>query len=109
MAGNYNVGPDDADCINTGHLTDLFCAAWGEGLTWVNHYDGGPHEAGFLKLDCSRVKQVFHWQPRLHVEEAIRWTVEWSKAWLDGADMGAVTDQQIWRFIESEGLEENHV
>ena len=57
--GYYNVGPDDRDCITTGTLTDLFCNAWGEKMTWENHWAGGPHEANFLKLDCSKIKTVF--------------------------------------------------
>ena len=97
--GCYNVGPDDCDCVTTGELTDLFCRSWGSGLTWINKHDGGPHEANFLKLDCSRVKNVFGWQPKYHVEEAIEKTVEWSKSYLDGEDMLAVTDRQIMEFF----------
>lgn len=100
LAGCYNVGPDDCDCVHTGRLTDLFCESWGQGLTWENRHDGGPHEANFLKLDCSKLKHVFGWQPRYHVEEAVRRTVEWSKAWLGGADMRDVTDRQIQEFLE---------
>ena len=59
FAGYYNVGPGDEDCVTTGELVDLFCRAWGEGQTWENHFAGGPHEANFLKLDCSRLRQVF--------------------------------------------------
>ena len=59
IAGYYNVGPDDIDCITTGQLADLFCRAWGDNARWINQYDGGPHEANFLKLDCSRVKSAF--------------------------------------------------
>lgn len=99
-AGCYNVGPDDEDCVNTGRLADLFCEAWGEGARWVNRYDGGPHEANFLKLDCSKVKQVFGWRPRLHVRQAVEKTVEWSKAWLNGEEMRAVTDRQIREFFD---------
>ena len=65
MAGYYNVGPDDMDCVTTGTLTDLFCQAWGGGQTWINQYDGGPHEANFLKLDCSKIKRVFGWDAPL--------------------------------------------
>ena len=54
--GYYNVGPDDKDCVTTGRLVDMFCRAWGGDVKWVNQYDGGPHEANFLKLDCSRIK-----------------------------------------------------
>ena len=97
-AGYYNVGPDDRDCVTTGELADLFCSAWGDNLTWENHYDGGPHEANFLKLDCSRIKSVFGWKPRMSVKEAVEWTVEWTKAYLDGQDMLQVMDQQIQAF-----------
>lgn len=53
-AAYYNVGPDDVDCFQTGALVDLFVNTWGEGMKWVNKYDSGPHEANFLKLDCSK-------------------------------------------------------
>ena len=99
IAGYYNVGPDDIDCITTGQLADLFCQAWGDNARWINQYDGGPHEANFLKLDCSRVKRVFGWRPRYHVEEAVDKTVEWFKEYLEGADMLQTTDRQIREFF----------
>lgn len=98
LAGCYNVGPEDQDCINTGRLADLFCEKWGKGQSWVNRYDGGPHEANFLKLDCSRVRTIFGWQPRWHVADAVEKSVEWYQAWLAGEDMRAVTDRQIREF-----------
>lgn len=81
LAGNYNVGPDEKDCITTGQLTDLFCDIWeqktGNKISWVNHYDGGgPHEAGFLKLDCSKLKNVFGWQPRWDIRTALEKCIE---------------------------------
>lgn len=97
--GCYNVGPDDRDCVTTGALADLFCAAWGQGLTWENRWAGGPHEANFLKLDCSKIRHTFGWLPRYGVKEAVEKTVEWSKAYLDGADMTEVMDRQIREFF----------
>ncbi|HIX14694.1 MAG TPA: CDP-glucose 4,6-dehydratase [Candidatus Hungatella pullicola] len=97
--GWYNVGPDDRDCVTTGELADLFCQAWGEGLSWVNQYDGGPHEANFLKLDCSKVKKTLGWRPRYGVKDAVEKTVEWTRAWLAGEDMGTVMDRQIQAFF----------
>ncbi len=99
MAGYYNVGPDDEDCITTGRLADLFCEAWGDNARWINRYDGGPHEANFLKLDCSRVKKVFGWHPRYHVKEAVDKTVEWFQEYLRGEDMLQATDRQIREFF----------
>ena len=70
-AGYYNVGPDDRDCFQTGALVDLFVEHWGEGMKWIDKYDGGPHEANFLKLDCSKLKKTFGWQPHWDLNIAI--------------------------------------
>lgn len=99
FAGYYNVGPDDEDCISTGELVNLFCSFWGGDAKWVNRYDGGPHEANFLKLDCSRVKKTFGWSPRYHVSQAVEKTVEWTKEWMAGKDIKACTDRQIEEFF----------
>lgn len=96
----YNVGPDDQDCFQTGALVDLFVKHWGEGLKWINQYDGGPHEANFLKLDCSRLKATFGWKPRWNLETAIEKVVEWSKTWVAGEDVRAVMDRQIEEFLK---------
>lgn len=97
--GYYNVGPDDKDCVTTGVLADLFCTAWGQGIKWIDRFEGGPHEANFLKLDCSRIKKVFGWTPRYGVKEAVEKTVEWTRAYLDGEDVLEVMDRQIQEFF----------
>ena len=103
FVGAWNVGPDDADCVTTGELADIFCRAWGEGVRWQTHADGGPHEAHFLKLDCSKLKAQLGWKPRWHIAEAVARTVEWAKAWEEGADMRAVTEAQIRTFFAMDG------
>ncbi len=100
FAGYYNVGPNDSDCLKTGHLVGLFCEAWGDGMRWENHWDGGPHEANFLKLDCSRIKHTFEWKPTWDVKMAIQKTVEWSKVWLNGGNIPACMETQIREFLE---------
>lgn len=101
FAGWYNVGPDECDCVTTGELTDLFCRTWGDGASWINQAEANaPHEANFLKLDCSKIKTVFGWHPRWHVEEAIQKTVEWSRVWLNGGNIPAEMDRQIEIFSE---------
>ncbi|WP_418688636.1 CDP-glucose 4,6-dehydratase [Agathobacter sp.] len=100
FAGYYNVGPDDVDCFQTGALVDLFVSKWGEGMKWINHYDGGPHEANFLKLDCSKLKATFGWKPRWNLDTAIEMVVEWSKCWMNGEDVRACMDRQIDVFLK---------
>ena len=94
-AGFYNVGPDDKDCVTTGNLVDIFCSKWGQGLTWENRYDGGPHEANFLKLDCSLLKSTFGWKPKWGIEEAIEKVTEWTKVWLNDEDIVSEMDREI--------------
>ena len=95
----YNVGPDDSGCYETGRLVDLFVEKWGDGLKWVTKSDGGPHEANFLKLDCTKIKSVFGWYPRWNLETAVEKTVEWSKCWISGADIVPVMKKQISEFL----------
>ena len=97
--GYYNVGPDDCDCVTTGKLVDIFCEKWGAGVHWINKFMGGPHEANFLKLDCSKVKAVFGWHPKWHIEGAIEKTIEWSKVYLAKGDVAECMDRQIKEFF----------
>ena len=99
-AGYYNVGSDDRNCFETGALVDLFLKHWGNDIKWVNRYDGGPHEANFLKLDCSKLKKTFGWQPKCDLNKAIENVVEWSKCWLDDGDVRACMDKQIKEFFD---------
>ena len=99
-AGSYNVGPDDRDCFQTGALVDLFVKHWGDNMRWINRYDGGPHEANFLKLDCSKLKTTFGWKPHWDLDKAIERVVEWSKCWVAGGDIRACMDQEIKEFLE---------
>lgn len=95
----YNVGPDDCDCVTTGTLADLFVHSWGDSLSWQDKSIPGPHEAQFLKLDCSHIKTRLGWKPTWHVAQAIEATVAWAKAYAAGEDMYAVTQHQIQEFL----------
>lgn len=111
LAGSYNVGPDESDCWTTGELVQLFCDKWNEvafangkesfnKARWVNKHDGGPHEANFLKLDCSKIKATFGLKPRWNVETTMEKIVEWSEAYFQGREVGEIMDRQIEEFIK---------
>ena len=95
-AGWYNVGPDECDCVTTGQLVELFKEKWGDGFSWLDQAEpGAPHEANFLKLDCSKLKATFGWSPRWHIEQAIEKTVEWTRVWLASGDIVAEMDREV--------------
>lgn len=106
FAGYYNVGPDDCDCITTGELVSLFCEEWNTRrgslpeLKWCNKAEeNAPYEANFLKLDCSRIKSRFGWNPRWHIVDAIKNTVWFTNIWLSGGDVREEMDREILEYI----------
>lgn len=99
--GYYNVGPDDCDCVTTGDLVDLFCKCWGDGAGREDKAEvNAPHEANFLKLDCSKVKAAFGWKPRWHMEECMDMVCRFSKVWLANGDIPTEMDKEINEFME---------
>ncbi len=97
--GYYNVGPDEEDCVTTGKLVEIFSSKWGKGFTWNDQSDGGPHEAGFLKLDCTKLKNTFDWRPQYDIDMAVEKTVEWQKKYMLSKDAFAITQRQIQSFF----------
>ena len=82
----------------------MFCDAWvkqtGQKISWVNKSDGGPHEAGFLKLDCTKIKRTFCWRPRWNAATAMEKIVEWASVYYNHGDVSACMEQQIKEFEE---------
>jgi CDP-glucose 4,6-dehydratase len=99
-AGYYNVGPNEEDCLSTGELADQFARAWGDGIKRENMTNDGPHEANFLKLDCSKIKKTFGWRPRWNAQTAIEKVVEWEKCRLSGGDVRDCMRKQIDEFSD---------
>jgi len=103
FAGCYNVGPEDEGCVNTGDLVTLFCDTWkaqaGNDLSWVNRHDGGPHEANFLKLDCSKMKNTFEWRPKWNIAQAMQKLVEWYRIYAKGENVNQCMEEQIREYL----------
>lgn len=84
LAGSYNVGPEYGDSVETGKLVEIFNRKWGLNTGSVDfNPEFRPHEAGLLRLDCGKIKDVFGWTPRWNIEKAVEKTVEWSKVYLE--------------------------
>lgn len=102
-AGWYNVGPNEDDCVTNGKLVELFCRKWGNDQAWETQMEASAlHEANILKLDCSKLKKVFSWQPRWTIEEAVEKTVEWTRVWLSNGDIPSEMRRQIDAYGDSE-------
>lgn len=104
-AGNYNIGPEESGCLMTGQLVELFCKEWNEytqeHVKWRTQSESGPHEANYLKLDCSRIKRVFGWKSNWNIHEAVRSIVEWTRCYMEKGNVSECMDNQIAMFIEN--------
>lgn len=100
LAGCYNVGPDTADSLTTGELVEMFCTCWGEGASWQHQADAqAPHEAGRLRLDCTKIQDCLGWKPRWNIRQAIQQTVCWAKVWQAGQDIPAEMQREIQQYF----------
>ena len=100
LAGSYNVGPDACDCLTTEEMAKHFVSAWGENVKYeAAAKSEGPHEAGLLRLDNTKLKETFSITPVWDARTAIEKTVEWEKA----DDKLAVTRKQIEEYKKDAG------
>jgi len=86
-AGSYNIAPDDGWNCTTGIIADIFCKAWGNGLSWERVGDDGPHEANLLMLDGSKIDALIGFKSKWPVDVAIRKVVDWTRVWNDGGNV----------------------
>lgn len=87
FAGAWNFGPKDEDCQSVEWILNAMINTWGEGASWELDTNNNPHEAGYLKLDCSKAAQQLKWAPHWNLDFTLNSIVQWHKAWLDHADM----------------------
>jgi len=113
-ASNYNIGPNDDNCVTTGELVDTFVEVWNEKVNKLTSgnisaasrkdmCDGGPHEANFLKLDCTKLKKTFEWEPRWNVKQTIEKIIEFELLRKQGADaeeLSACMEKQIAEYMD---------
>jgi CDP-glucose 4,6-dehydratase len=100
FAGPWNLGPGEDDVRPVSWIVEHLRNLWGEGSAWELDAMLRPHEAAFLKLDCSKARTRLGWRPILTLESALEWTVEWHRAYLDGKNVRQVTEAQIGRYQE---------
>lgn len=101
-AEGWNFGPNDADAKPVQWIVETLTKSWGEGASWV--LDGGdhPHEAHYLKLDCSKAKARLAWQPKWHLTETLDKIIAWHRAHQAGNDMRSVTLGQIAQYVSEQ-------
>ncbi|MBF0454394.1 MAG: CDP-glucose 4,6-dehydratase [Magnetococcales bacterium] len=94
-AGGWNFGPREEDAIPVGKIVESMVKLWGTGAEWQVQSGDHPHEAHYLKLDCSKARSLIGWQTRWDIQQGLLATISWHRAFTDGADMRAFSVAQI--------------
>lgn len=88
FAEAWNFGPNDEDCRPVNWILDKMVKAWGNAASWtLDKNNNHPHEAGYLKLDCSKAKARLKWQPQWNLDITLDLIVKWHQDWISGENI----------------------
>lgn len=98
FVGGWNFGPYDEDAKSVSWIVEKMVSLWGEGAHCVEDAGEHPHEAGYLKLDCSKAKNMLSWSPKLNLSTTLELIVEWYKSYQEKTDSRYLVENEIERF-----------
>jgi CDP-glucose 4,6-dehydratase len=99
FAEGWNFGPRDEDCRPVNSILDQLVSAWGSGASWTVDSNENPHEAGFLKLDCSKAANRLQWKPKWGLDYSLEQIVTWHQLWLAGGNVKERCLQEIANYM----------
>jgi CDP-glucose 4,6-dehydratase len=101
FSGGWNFGPSDEDAKNVEWITRTVCELWGQGASYSIDSNPQPHEANYLKLDCSKARAELDWTPAWDIYTTLESIVDWNKALLADQNMREVTEIQISKYLQN--------
>jgi CDP-glucose 4,6-dehydratase len=94
-ASAYNFGPSADEVWPVERIANKLVEMWGDGASWTRDADAGAHEAHSLRLDASKARLELRWEPKINIETALEWTMDWYRARHEGKNMAEFTGNQI--------------
>jgi CDP-glucose 4,6-dehydratase len=104
VAEAWNFGPKDEGCKPVNWILDKMVAQWGDGANWELDKNSHPHEAGFLKLDCSKAANRLKWQPKWSLEETLKLIIDWHQHYMNGDDVQKECLKEIQKYTQKDGI-----
>lgn len=97
-SGAWNFGPDDDDTMTVRAMVERLANAWGHDAGWLSRSQAQPHEAGQLRLDCSKARTLLGWAPVQPLQISLKWIAEWYREYFETGAAREVTLAQIGRY-----------
>lgn len=99
--GGWNFGPNDNEAKSVEWLVQKMCEMWDGQADYEIDQGTHPHEAHYLKLDCSKAKVRLNWHPKWTLEQTLRNIAEWVSSYQQKCDMRKVCLDQIADYTKS--------
>ena len=103
-AGAWNFGPREEDAKPVDWIVKEMTKDWGGHATWSIDDGDHPHEANYLKLDCSKAHTKLKWQPCWELKQALKSIVLWHKEAKNKTSVKDLCQKQINEYMDSIGL-----
>ena len=102
FSGAWNFGPKESDCKSVKWVIEEMAKLFGNNASWTMDMIDNPHEAQFLKLDCSKAANNLNWSPRWSLKEALKLIVDWNTCYINGGDINQECLNQIKSYIRND-------
>ena len=98
FAEAFNFGPAEKEVKPVQWIVEQITQQWGDSAAWNLDSGNHPHEAHYLRLDCSKARAMLGWQPRWHLSQALEATIVWHRAHQGGQDVRTLCIEQIQNY-----------
>ena len=95
----WNFGPNNDDCKPVSWILDKMVDKWGNGASWVLDKNNNPHEANYLKLDCSKAAMKLNWKPKWDLEYTLDRIVYWHQNLLANKNIQELCLSEITNYL----------
>lgn len=97
VASAWNFGPHDEGTVEVIKMVRIMKNYWDKINFEIEKSKHHPHEAGLLKLDCSKVQTKLQWKGVWNIEKTIEKTADWYKEFYENDII--ITKQQLGQYI----------
>jgi CDP-glucose 4,6-dehydratase len=98
FAEAWNFGPLESDAKPVSWIVERLAELWKNGVRWQVDSTPQPHEAHYLRLDCSKAHARLKFSSKLCLDTALQWTVQWYQDYYRKQDAREITEEQIQRY-----------
>jgi len=100
----WNFGPNDEDAKPVEWIVKQIAQQWGDSANWKTDQADHPHEAHYLKLDCSKAHAELNWQPKWNLQTTLQKIIIWHQAEIEKKNMREITLSQIEAYMGNENV-----